>query len=534
MRFAVTRGNRTVLVMAAVAVLSLVAGLLLSRLITSPAQAAADAAAPVAGPVTVPVESRVLANDVTLRGDAQYDDPADVRIETGEIGGSAVVTGQVPDVGATLDAAGIALEIIGRPVIVLPGTLPTYRTLREGVSGPDVRQLKAALATLGIAAGKQDSDVYDAATAAGVVALYQRVGYQPPATTKDLKEAVKAAQDSVRAAEQNLATAQLALTQAKAGPSDVDRLQADNAVRAAERALAAAQNPPTGTETEAPAAPTDVAELQDALALAVAQRAALLAGTGAAAEAAQVSAAQLALTDARTALTEAKASTLTPLPASEVVFLPSLPRRVDDVTVKQGSVVNGPVMSVSGATLEIVASAARKDADLLTVGAVGATTVDGTDIPLTVTAIEAPGTSGEPSDDSTGGTTSSSGTTGSDSGRYTVRFAPGELTEAQVTALQGTNVRVKVPVSSTGGEVLAVPLAALTAGPGGESRVERQAKDGTSELVTVETGLAAGGYVQITTSSTPLAAGDLVVVGISGPTAEPATTDDATTAGADG
>lgn len=533
MRFALARGNRTILVMAAVAVVSLVAGLLLSRLITSPAQAAADAAAPVAGPVTVPVESRVLANDVTLRGDAQYDDPAQVRIETGELGGSAVVTGQVPEVGTTLDAAGIALEVVGRPVIVLPGTLPTYRTLREGVSGPDVRQLKAALATLGIAAGKQDSDVYDAATAAGVVALYQRVGYQPPATTKDLKEAVKAAQDGVRAAEENLATAQLALSTAKAGPSEVDRLQADNAVRAAERALAAAQNPPTGAGTETPSVPTDVAELQDALALAVAQRAALLAGTGSAAEAAQVSAAQLVLTDARTALTEAKASTLTPLPASEVVFLPSLPRRVDDVTVKQGAIVSGPVMSVSGATLEIVASAARKDADLLTVGAIGATTVDGTDIPLTVTAIEAPGTASEPSDDSTGGT-GGSGTTGGDTARYTVRFDPGELTEAQVTALQGTNVRIKVPVSSTGGEVLSVPLAALTAGPGGESRVERQAKDGTSELVTVETGLAAGGYVQITTSSTPLAAGDLVVVGISGSTADPAATDDATTAGSAG
>jgi hypothetical protein len=72
-------------------------------------------------------------------------------------------------------------------------------------------------------------------------------------------------------------------------------------------------------------------------------------------------------------------------------------------------------------------------------------------------------------------------------------------------------------VSSTGGAVLAVPLAALTAGPGGESRVEVMADDGTTALVEVETGLAAGGYVEVTgAGGAALAEGDLVVIGESG------------------
>ena len=172
----VSGGRRTIVVMAVVAVVCLALGLLLSRLIVSPGQAAANAAAPTAGPITVPVESRVIANEVLLRGDVGYDDPVDLAMETGDLGGPAVVTGQVKGVGATVEAASVALEVVGRPVIVLPGDLPTYRTLRSGVSGPDVQQLKHALRAVGLDGGDPGNATYDAATAAGVRALYQKVG----------------------------------------------------------------------------------------------------------------------------------------------------------------------------------------------------------------------------------------------------------------------------------------------------------------------------------------------------------------------
>ncbi|QAY64515.1 hypothetical protein ET495_16315 [Xylanimonas allomyrinae] len=85
-------------------------------------------------------------------------------------------------------------------------------------------------------------------------------------------------------------------------------------------------------------------------------------------------------------------------------------------------------------------------------------------------------------------------------------------------ALRDQNVRVRVSVGSTQGAVLAVPVAALTAGPGGESRVEVQRAKGTetelvTELVTVTTGLAAEGFVEIVSADGDLEAGDLVVVG---------------------
>src|SRR5690606_39783692 len=117
------------------------AGLLIGLCIA----AAGAGEAPEPGLVTVPVECGPLSNDVTLRADVGYADAVDVTVDTASLDGAAIVTGQVPEQGAELAALSVALEVAGRPIIVLPGELPAYRTLRVGVSGPDVLQLKQAL-----------------------------------------------------------------------------------------------------------------------------------------------------------------------------------------------------------------------------------------------------------------------------------------------------------------------------------------------------------------------------------------------------
>lgn len=495
-------GRRTVIVMAAVAVVCLGAGFGLSQLIVSPGEAASRAAAPTAGPISVPVESRVIGNTVTLRGDIGYDDPSSVRVETGDIGGPAIVTGQVPEVGATLDAASVALELTGRPVIILPGDLPTYRTLRSGVSGPDVAQLKQALRTLGLDGGDPADDEYDAATAAGVRALYQRVGYDPPTVGEDLLAAVGVARDGVTAAQAALTSAQAALTQAQAGPwTQADKVAADGEVSVAQAQLTEAQA--CAADPVAPCPQSQVVQTQAALDGAVARRAQMDSAPDTRAEREQVDAARTALSEAQQALAEAEAETITPLPASEVVFLSSLPRRVDQVAVQRGGTVSGDVMTVSGATIQVIASASQADADLLSVGTVGTIDADGEELEVTVAEIVDPATAAAeapPGAESTGD-------------RWRVVFTLPELSVEQSWSLQGRNVRIRIPVSSTEGEVLAVPLAALTAGPGGESRVELL--DGTTtRLVTVTTGLAADGFVEIVSSAEPLEVGDLVVVGV--------------------
>jgi multidrug efflux pump subunit AcrA (membrane-fusion protein) len=166
---------------------------------------------------------------------------------------------------------------------------------------------------------------------------------------------------------------------------------------------------------------------------------------------------------------------------------------------------------VSGATLVINASAAKADAILVEKGTKASFVLpDGTEGVATVTLV-APATPPKKDPDTTSG---GSDTQKTDAGRYDIQLVPDALTPEQLTQLKGTNVRVRIPVSSTKGEVLAVPLAALTAGAGGESRVEVSTGVGDkTRLVEVTTGLAANGFVEVRSPAGKLSADDLVVVG---------------------
>ncbi|AMB60317.1 hypothetical protein AWU67_03615 [Microterricola viridarii] len=495
----VLHGNRALWVLAAVAVVSLVAGVALSAVIVSPGQAAADAKPPEPGLITVPVELRSLSNDVTLRGDVKYADSVEVALESGDRSGPAVVTGRVPEAGATLEPGAVALEVAGRPVIVLPGELPVYRSLRLGLAGPDVTQLKDALRSVGIDPG--DSNSFDAATAAAVGELYARVGYPAPEPAEGSAAAVRGARDGVRSAEEGLASAQRALDTAASGATEAVRIQLDNRVRNAELALNAAKNPPAvpAEDPTKPAVPGKidpqvVAAAEGDLRLAIAERSAGLAAPDTSGENSAIGFAQRALDDARLALQAAEDGTLTFLPSSEVIYLAGLPRRVDEVMAKRGTVAQGAVMRVSGAELVLAASAAESDAKLLKVGDQATVTLDDATLGAIVKSVEP------------------RKATGKEAGaRYDVTLALVDPTPEQVQAMQGQNVRIAIPIGATAGEVLAVPAAALTAGAGGESRVEVYVPgEKDTRLVPVETGLAAEGFVEITGD---IEEGEQVVVG---------------------
>lgn len=510
--------NKTVWVLAAVAVVALGVGLVIGRFVKSPAQIAAESEPPEAGPISVEVESRVISADIPARGDAVYDDAVSVTLETSDIGGPAVVTGAVPEVGAEIQPGSVILEVAGRPVIALPGDLPVYRTLRAGASGPDVVQLQGSLIELGYDPGT--SGTYDSQTANAVAALFSNAGYAAPEPAEGAREALRGAQEGVSSAETSLAQAQASLDQASRGVKESERIAANNLVSAAQRALddarACANAPaPVDPETGAPLPKEpcpSVSDAQDQLQLAKAQRSEALAAPDTSGEVAGRDAARRGLEDAREALAQAQRDVLTPLPASEVIYLANLPRRVDTVNVERGTVINGAVMTVSGATLEIVANLSDADAALVSVGETAYLSAG--DLELTATIAEIT----KQARGSRGGSGEQGGDQGGQgegrAGRTSVILHPDELTEEQRTELVGRNVRVIIPVSSTDGEVLAVPDAALTAGPGGEVRVE-VLRDGQElpELVVVTIGLSAGGYTEIQNSAAPLVVGDLVVVG---------------------
>ncbi|MFI5691444.1 peptidoglycan-binding protein [Kribbella sp. NPDC051586] len=427
---ATPKSRRRVLVgVAGVAVVSLGVGVAAGSRISSPEDAAAKTAAPKASQITVPVAKKALSSKVVGRGDASFDGAVNIRVETSGLTTPPIVTGKVPAVGSTIIEGKALLEITGRPVIGLAGVLPMYRTLSPGSKGPDVLQLEQTLDRLGFDPGDVD-DEYTLATSAAVEELYEEAGYDAPEPEERLTQAVDQAKKQVDAAKNQLRQAQSQLKAAKTAHAKDTSVQ-QGAVDDAEENLS----------------------------------------------------------DAQDAQSEAEFKAGTPLPVSEVVYVKTLPRRVDDVKVERGGTVNGVVMSASGSSLVVTLKVDAETAQRLKAGMVASLDLDGTAIAAKVRRVAKNGST------------------------YDVVVAPNTLTASQLALLREANVRVTIPVKSTSGKVLAVPLAALSSGSDGSSRVE-VLRDGQVELVPVTVGLSADGFAQVTPKGdAKLSDGDQVVVG---------------------
>ncbi len=206
------------------------------------------------------------------------------------------------------------------------------------------------------------------------------------------------------------------------------------------------------------------------------------------------------------------------VPANEIVFLPDLPRRVDEVKVGRGEAVTGAVISVTNARLAVDASVDAVDAPRLRTGAPGEIEAEDLSLtlPVTITKIaNRPGTDGADPDKVRIELTIDEGTSGDGS----TAFDP--------STLNGVNVKVTLPIKSTGTSVLAVPVAAVSVAGDGSSRIEIEDDPAKpTRFVTVTPGLAADGYVEITpVGGGRVREGDLVVVGSEGASDLSVTTD---------
>jgi multidrug efflux pump subunit AcrA (membrane-fusion protein) len=170
---------------------------------------------------------------------------------------------------------------------------------------------------------------------------------------------------------------------------------------------------------------------------------------------------------------------------------------VDQVAVSRGSVIDGSFITVSGSELALRSSVTERDAPRVEVGM--------------EVEIENPETGGV----IPGVISFKADRAGTDSvppDRIYLEITPAEIPPEIV----GTNVRVTIPVSSTGGEVLAVPAAALSATANGSTIVQVEGEGNELRTVTVRPGLAAGGLVEVTPLEGELDEGDWVVVGREG------------------
>jgi peptidoglycan hydrolase-like protein with peptidoglycan-binding domain len=546
--------NRNVMLAGVIGVVVLAAGLgwFFGSQIRSPAEIAADAEPPPASNITVEVVSEELSADVITRGDIVYDEPAQVSL-SGSFAQQPerLIVTQAVEQGVELGEGDVVVEVVGRPVFFLTGEIPMYRDLRPGSTGDDVLQLEEALAGLGFLAGSPDA-TWDENTGSAVAAWYESAGYRANGLSEEDEAMLRAARDRVRSAEAGVADAIAALSEANEGAGRSAILSAEGEVAAAQDALelarldetwanedaadaqrkaiadlAAAETALEKAQSAEPPTPkdqlaelqADVTEAQAAVAAAernvsrvAAEQTSLVAQAANRLEVAeaslsemregidtnamerQVQSARDELAAAQEELGDLESELGTWLPAGEVVFLDRLPVRVDQVSVARGSEISGAFVTVTGSVVTMRAAVSESDAPLLEEGmSVQIENPEGeTFIPGVISSVaDRPGTNGVQAD------------------RVYVEIEPEELPEEII----GQNVRVVIPVSSTGGEVLAVPAAALYATADGSTRVEVEEDGGTLRTVNVETGLAAGGLVEITPIDGDIAVGDLVVVG---------------------
>jgi len=538
--------KRLFLAVVAVAVAFGVGGYLLGQQLESPEDARAEVAAPEPSLIGAPVASTALSNDVVVRGDAEFEGAVDLELDAslGD-GSSRVVTGRVPAIDTEVNEGDVIIEVSGRPVFILEGALPGFREFKPGLEGDDVLQLETALQRLGFLSVEPDQ-LYGSATEDAINAMYEAVGYEPRAESEGEESQLKAARDGVETARTALANANDSLSDLLAPPSQaqlereaqgrqqmldaidraqealdevradrpsnsllqaidglqqaeqiLDATQRENAVASANQALQAAQDAEeqrvesaedaleSAKRTLADADAIDAAEDRDGTDTDNAQR--------------NIDDAAERLAEAEADLAELEDEIGVRLPVAEVVFLPNLPRTVTSIDVERGDFVGGAVMRISGTEVRITTGVSESNRPLLEVGQ--RVIIDSEQLD-----IEVEGEIAELAD--------RKGTQGVADTRYYMEVVP--TGEYNVSELVGVNFRLQIPLERSEGDVLAVPLAALSVGADGSSRVEVEQPDGSTVLIAVEVGLQDKNQslVEIKPIGAEINAGDIVITGV--------------------
>ncbi|MFF5633726.1 peptidoglycan-binding protein [Streptomyces sp. NPDC012825] len=471
-RIGTTGRQRWVAAIALGAVCVTLGGLGATLLVKSTAQAAAEAAAPPPSLLTAPVEHRVLTSSVITRGEVVAEQMVEVtpRGAAGEGGTGPVITKVPVRPGDTVRAGQVLMEVSGRPVFALEGTLPVYRDLRPGTTGDDVRQLQQALRKIGHDTAPDAAGGFGTGTKNALNSFYASLGYDPVPAHAEEGDPV--------------AEAGLRVTSSERALED-----AEDAART--RGAADAKDGTATPEGSASTAAGDDGHLRKA-----------------------VLRAQEDLATARKALAAAEKASGPTLPAAEVVFLKSFPARVNAVVAKAGEEATGTAMTLSSGRLVVQAYVPEYQKDLIRVGReaemyseVTGTSAKGQVTSVTDKRLMAASAAGQGQDD--GSPRNGDVTTPQGGAGWLVEITPSTPLKADLT---GQDVRVTVIAASTGGKTLVVPITAISSGADGLTTVTVVEADGDRRQVEVRTGTAGDGFVAVTPKTAGLLAEDDQVI----------------------
>lgn len=181
-----SRRRRILLGVVAIALLAAALGLAVSTVIKSPAQLAAQSKPPPLTRLIAPVRRQVITETVLAHGAVTHPPTVSGPAATG--GGSSpgaqpIVTRIFLKPGRFVIPGKPILEVAGRPVFALQGTVPAYRDLAPGETGTDVAELQADLESLGYSVGVDTGGVFGKGTESAVADFYQNIGYSAPAVS---------------------------------------------------------------------------------------------------------------------------------------------------------------------------------------------------------------------------------------------------------------------------------------------------------------------------------------------------------------
>ena len=296
-------------------------------------------------------------------------------------------------------------------------------------------------------------------------------------------------------------------TAARLAQLAADVAAADENLAQAEQALATAIDNQAATETRVAA---EVEAARANLELARLQLAEATEPVDTSAEQAAVDQAQQNLDSATADLQQLEAIVGLRVSPGELLFVPITPTNVTELYVVPGSPATDQLGTLSTAETLVVSRVSRGDSGLVSVGASVLVELRDVDVETGGTIISIGAPTENPNDPNSGGASSGGG-----SSRLEVVVAPDD--PALLSDFVFSGARVTIDVASSDGEVLTVPVAALTVGPDGASIVEvetapvTEADPGSTLVVEVEVGLTAQGLVEV--RSDDLHEGDQVVVG---------------------
>ncbi|MET9897217.1 peptidoglycan-binding protein [Streptomyces sp. NPDC006446] len=455
------------------------AGFGASLLIKSPAQAAADSRPPAPSVITAPVEYRTLASSTILRGTVVAGQSVEITPGGGAADGGSPIVSKLPlKAGDRVRAGRLLVEISGRPVIALQGTVPLYRDLKPGAQGSDVGELQEALQRLGHSTSPDNPGRFGEGTKSAVTALYDALGYEPvPVGGAEGSTTVTTAEAQVTSAERVLDDAKDALETAEAGAGSGSGTGSTKTTGST-----------TGAAGEADGGGRDQDRLRKA-----------------------VNRAREDLATAREGLTAARAAAGPMVPSGEVAFLESFPARVQDLPVRLGAKAQGAVMTVAAGPLVVHGYVPDHQKGLIRAGqkAEILSEVNGATVTASVRSIATTRTTPRPDGDTQDGQPAGAQ---ADADGYLMTVTPGRPMEAEWT---GQNVRLTVLAATTGGKVLVVPVTAVSAGADGSIAVTVLEDDGRQRRVRVKPGTTGDGHVEVTPlGSGVLGEGDRVVTGV--------------------